>query len=74
ILSAVKEVDIRYERLEFSAVLEALATLYAPLNQFFTDVLVMDPNEEIRKNRMALLRVVVNLFDRFGDFSKIQDS
>jgi glycyl-tRNA synthetase beta chain len=73
ILAAVKDVDVRYERLDFSAVLEALATLHVPLNQFFTEVLVMDKNEEIRKNRMALLRVVVNLFDRFGDFSKIQE-
>ena len=74
ILEAVKEVDIRYERPDFNGVLEALATLYVPLNQFFSDVLVMDPSEEIRKNRMALLRVVVNLFDRFGDFSKIQEA
>lgn len=73
ILKAVKDVDVHYEKSDFASVLEALATLYTPLNQFFTDVLVMDPNEEIRKNRMALLRVVVNLFDRFGDFSKIQD-
>ncbi len=73
ILKAVREVDVHYEKPDFAAILEALATLYTPLNQFFTDVLVMDPNEEIRKNRMALLRVVVNLFDRFGDFSKIQE-
>jgi glycyl-tRNA synthetase beta chain len=74
ILKAVKEVDVHYEKPDFSLILEALATLYTPLNQFFTDILVMDKNEEIRKNRMALLRVVVNLFDRFGDFSKIQEA
>jgi glycyl-tRNA synthetase beta chain len=73
ILKAVKDVDVHYEKPDFTAILEALATMYTPLNRFFTDVLVMDPNEEIRKNRMALLRVVVNLFDRFGDFSKIQE-
>ncbi len=73
ILKAVKDVDVHYEKPDFASILEALATLYTPLNRFFADVLVMDPNEEIRKNRMALLRVVVNLFDRFGDFSKIQD-
>lgn len=71
ILKAVKDVDVHYEKPDFTAILEALATMYTPLNRFFTDVLVMDPNEEIRKNRMALIRVVVNLFDRFGDFSKI---
>ncbi len=73
ILKAVKDVDIHYEKPDFALILEALATIYTPLNRFFTDVLVMDPNEEIRKNRMALLRVVVNIFDRLGDFSKIQE-
>ena len=74
ILKAVKEVDVHYEKPDFGSILSALATLYTPLSQLFMDVMVMDPNEEIRKNRMALLRVVVNLFDRFGDFSKIQEA
>lgn len=56
----------RYEQ-----ILEMLATLYVPLNRFFEGVLVMDPNEEIRNNRLSLLLRVCQLFDEFGDFSKI---
>ena len=56
----------RYEQ-----ILEMLATLYVPLNRFFEGVLVMDPNEEIRNNRLSLLSWVRTLFDEFGDFSKI---
>lgn len=48
-----------------------LATLYAPLNQFFEGVLVMDPNKAVQENRLALLKQVCELFYPFGDFSKI---
>ncbi len=56
----------RYEQ-----ILEMLATLYVPLNRFFEGVMVMDPDEEIRNNRLSLLSWVRTLFDEFGDFSKI---
>ncbi|WDT76272.1 MAG: glycine--tRNA ligase subunit beta [Candidatus Manganitrophus sp.] len=56
----------RYEQ-----ILEMLATLYVPLNRFFEGVMVMDPNEEIRENRLSLLSWVRTLFNEFGDFSKI---
>jgi glycyl-tRNA synthetase beta chain len=56
----------RYEQ-----ILEMLATLYVPLNRFFEGVLVMDPDEAIRNNRLSLLSWVRTLFDEFADFSKI---
>ncbi|MFQ5580109.1 MAG: glycine--tRNA ligase subunit beta [Nitrospiria bacterium] len=55
----------------YDKVLEELATLYAPLNQFFEDVLVMEKDEAIRQNRLSLLYSVSRLFDEFGDFSKV---
>lgn len=56
---------------KYEQILERLATLYVPLNRFFEGVMVMDPNEEIRNNRLSLLFWVRALFDTFGDFSKI---
>lgn len=56
---------------QYEPILERLATLYVPLNRFFEGVMVMDPNEEIRNNRLSLLSWVRTLFDTFGDFSKI---
>ncbi len=60
-----------WENREYDKILEKLATLHKPLNQFFEDVLVMDKDEAIRNNRLALLCAVGNLFKDFGDFSKI---
>ncbi len=48
-----------------------LYSLKEPINRFFDKVLVMDPREDIRKNRLALLYRIKKLFNRFADFSKI---
>lgn len=55
----------------YSEVLEQIATLNAPLNQFFDDVMVMDKDEKVRQNRLSLLYAVSEPFKTFGDFSKI---
>ena len=55
----------------YLAVLSALATFFAPLNRFFDDVLVMDPDPSLRRNRLALLHQVKQRFYRFADFSKV---
>jgi len=54
------------------AVLQTLAGLAKPLDRFFTDVMVMTPDETIRKNRLALLLRVRTLFSAIADFSKIK--
>ena len=41
------------------------------VDKFFDDILVMAENEEIRNNRLSLLKEVSQLFTRFADFSKI---
>ncbi len=56
---------------QYEPILERFATLYEPMNRFFEGVMVMDPNEEIRNNRLSLLSWVRTLFGEFGDFSKI---
>ena len=42
-----------------------------PIDIFFEKVLVMDKDERIKENRLALLSNVRNLFNLLGDFSKI---
>ena len=50
----------------------AWAAEQAPvMERFFTDVLVMDPDERIRENRLRLLRDVRNAVGRLGDLSQI---
>lgn len=71
-ISHVSEANRIYRtKRQYEQVLEGLATLYEPLNRFFEGVMVMDPDEEIRNNRLSLLSWVRTLFDTFGDFSKI---
>lgn len=56
---------------EYKEALEVFATLRKPLDDFFEAVMVLDPNEDLRRNRLAILNNLVKLFARFADFSKI---
>ncbi len=66
-----KELWEALKSLENTEDILSLYTLKEPINNFFDKVLVMDPREEIRKNRLALLHRIKKLFNRFADFSKI---
>jgi glycyl-tRNA synthetase beta chain len=51
--------------------LGAAARLAPTVARFFDDVLVMDPNEELRANRLRLLRDLRAKVGRLGDFTQI---
>lgn len=50
-----------------------LVALRAPVDAFFTQVIVMDPNVDLRRNRLKLLSMVRACFDRLADLSRLQD-
>jgi glycyl-tRNA synthetase beta chain len=52
--------------------LAILAGLRGPIDAFFTDVLVMDEDPAVRRNRIALLNAFIGLFDGVADFSRLQ--
>ncbi len=56
---------------EYIGALEAIATLRPQVDHFFDAVMVMDPNEQIRANRLALLNRVLTDFSGIADFSEI---
>ena len=56
---------------DYGAALEKIASLRPLVDGFFESVLVMDPDERIRENRLALLTMVARLFEGIADFSKI---
>ena len=56
---------------EYIGALEAIATLRPQVDHFFDAVMVMDPNEAIRANRLALLNRVLTDFSGIADFSEI---
>jgi glycyl-tRNA synthetase beta chain len=56
---------------EYVPALEAIATLRPQVDAFFDQVMVMDPDEEIRRSRLALLASIVKSFSGVADFSEI---
>ena len=52
--------------------LEKLAVLQVPVDHFFDKVMVMAEDEEVRKNRLGLLRELRRQFLEVADFSLLQ--
>lgn len=69
---AVKEkVDRALGNSDFKSALRTIATLRIPVDQFFDGVMVMAEDMELRRNRLALLQAIADLFNHIADFSKI---
>jgi glycyl-tRNA synthetase beta chain len=57
---------------DWEGALARLAELRGPIDGFFTDVLVMDPDDVVRANRLRLLNRFTALFAGVADFSRLQ--
>ncbi len=67
----VPEVEtLRAER-RYREALERIATLRPVVDAFFDKVMVMTPDPELRRNRLALVAEVLRNFSRIADFSEI---
>ena len=55
----------------YAVVLQTACKLVAPVNKFFDDVMVMDNDEQIKNNRLALLSAVKDITHAVGDLSCI---
>lgn len=56
---------------DYPRTLKALAELKKPVDAFFDKVLVMDKDQKVRENRLALLGGISSLFARVADFRKV---
>jgi glycyl-tRNA synthetase beta chain len=56
---------------DYLAALKSLAGLKGPVDNFFDNVMVMDKDEKVKNNRLALLAGVSDLFAQVADFRKI---
>ena len=54
--SARTRIEALTKRMDYVGVLEVVAEIAAPIDAFFTSVMVMVDNEKVRNNRLALLR------------------
>ena len=69
--AAAPALDAAYEKRQFVELLKALVALSAPIDQFFADVMVMDPNPELRDNRLALLQQLHQKMNLVADLGKL---
>jgi glycyl-tRNA synthetase beta chain len=58
-------------RSDFSGLLDQIATLRGPVDAFFDQVLVDDPDPDIKHARVALLNRTSRLFELVADFSRV---
>jgi glycyl-tRNA synthetase beta chain len=59
------------ERGDYAGYLKTLAVLKAPVDAFFDTVMVMAPEDALRRNRLALLRDLRDAMNRVADISKL---
>ena len=71
-LQARELIDELVTQRSYGEALQVMASLGPSLDRFFTEVLVMAPDPEVRANRFALLRSMRDQFSRVARFSEIQ--
>ena len=67
-----REVEALAQTGNYTAALKKLAALRAPVDAFFDQVMVMDPDAAVKNNRLALLASLNALFLQSADLSLIQ--
>lgn len=65
------QVNAAFAEGDFTGTLKALAALRQPVDAFFTDVMVMADDEQLRNNRIALLSNLHGMMNRVADISKL---
>jgi glycyl-tRNA synthetase beta chain len=68
---AGKKVDVLRENRDYVQALEVIATLRIPVDAFFDQVMVMDPDENVRMSRIVTLMTILRSFSGIADFSEI---
>ncbi len=57
---------------DYAGFLARVSALKDPIDKFFDEVMVMDKDEKVRANRLALLNLMATLFGRFARFEHLQ--
>jgi glycyl-tRNA synthetase beta chain len=75
LFEAVKEVTAKVEELlnnfQYVEALDSISTLNTPIDDFFSEVMVMVEDKNIKENRLGLLQKVTYLTYRIADLSKL---
>jgi glycyl-tRNA synthetase beta chain len=65
------ELEKQLENLPIEEQIKALSQFKETIDQFFDNVMVMAKEENIKRNRIALLQRVKKLFERVADLEKL---
>jgi len=68
---SVKEAEDLYQSQNYTASLQALAVLREPVDAFFNDIMVNDPDDAVRRNRLGLLQDLHHSMNRVADLSRL---
>jgi len=68
LFNAIKTLDTK----DYAEYIKYLETLNPFVSKFFDDVLVMDKDEKIKNNRIALLTKLKSQYEKLADFTKLQ--
>lgn len=68
---AAEKVQAAYDAYDYGAALPVLKTLTDPINAYLDEVMVMVDDEAVKENRISTLKTVLDLFQTWGDFSKL---
>lgn len=72
LLSTEKEVHDALEKDDLKSYLNSLQNLTKPLAELFENVMINDPNPDLKQNRISMLCKICALYERFANFSLIQ--
>ncbi len=70
--ASAAEVAPLFEARDYTEALKRLASLRAPVDRFFDEVMVMADDAALRDNRLALLKRMSGLFLQVADLSRLQ--
>ena len=70
-LAAHLEATPLLEASEYEKAMAVILKMKEPVDSFFTEVMVMVEDEQVRANRLNLLTAIARLFLQIGDFSKM---
>ncbi len=67
-----KALTVKDDNKDYESLLIKLSETKESIDNFFDNVVVNDENQDIKNNRLELLKMFCNTFDNFIDFSKLE--
>ena len=67
----LSQIETVSENADYDKYLKQLEEINPSVEKFFNDVLVMDKDENVKENRLALLTLLKSKYTHLADFSKL---